>query len=88
MCCYCNLKNLTNHNNVFFLFFLQDLSLCSKIRKFGKMADIHDTYVVVPADKASNNIIVICQKYHIQCLIKELSMGSSDEQIQTYQATN
>jgi hypothetical protein len=26
------------------------------------MSTIHDTYVVVPADKASNNIVFICKK--------------------------
>ena len=26
------------------------------------MPTIHDTYVVVPADKASNNIVFICKK--------------------------
>ena len=34
-----------------------------------KLADIHDQYVVVPADKASNNVVFVCIQY-IQCLIK------------------
>ena len=36
----------------------------------AKLADIHDTYVVVPVDKASNNVVFVCKKYYIQCLIK------------------
>ena len=38
--------------------------------------------------KASNHVVFACKKYHIQCLIKELGMGSNGEQIRTFQATN
>ena len=31
----------------------------------AKLADIHDKYVVVPADKASNNVIFDCKRYYI-----------------------
>ena len=34
---------------------------CPKIKKF--LADLHDKYVIAPADKASNNIIFICKSY-------------------------
>ena len=36
---------------------------CPKIKKF--LADLHDKYVIAPADKASNNIIFICKSYSI-----------------------
>ena len=36
------------------------------------LADLHDKYVFVPADKAPNNIIIICERYYIETLIKEL----------------
>ena len=36
---------------------------CPKIKKF--LADLHDKYVIAPADKASNNIIFICKSYTI-----------------------
>ena len=36
----------------------------------ANLADIHDIYVVVPADKASNNAVFFCKKYYIHCLIK------------------
>ena len=32
---------------------------------------LHDKYVLVPADKASNNVVVIC-KHYIEVIIKEL----------------
>ena len=34
----------------------------------------HDDFVLVPADKAANNVIALCKKYYIWTLIKELVM--------------
>jgi hypothetical protein len=34
----------------------------------------HDKYVVVPADKTSNNIVFVCESYYYECLIKELGI--------------
>ena len=36
------------------------------------ITDLHNRYVFVPADKAPNNIIIICKRYYIETLIKEL----------------
>ena len=44
---------------------------------------LHDKYVVVPADKASNNIIFVCRQYYIQCIIDELKLHS-DKRNTTY----
>ena len=38
------------------------------------LSDLHSKYVFVPADKAPNNIIVICKRYYIETLIKELGL--------------
>ena len=35
---------------------------------------LHDKYVIVPADKASNNIVFVCKSYFFECLIKELGI--------------
>ena len=40
------------------------------------LSDLHNKYVVVPADKAPNNIIIICKKYYIETLIKELGLDN------------
>ena len=32
--------------------------------------------MVVPADKASNNIVFVCKTYYIDCLVKELGINS------------
>ena len=39
---------------------------------------LHDDFVLVPADKAANNLIVVCKKYHIETLIKELSINTTN----------
>ena len=60
------------------------------------LADLHDRFVIVPADKASNNVvfidkasnnvIFICKTYY-SCLQKEL-IDNNDVDTSTYQRTN
>ena len=38
------------------------------------LSSIHDKYVVVPADKAPNNVVFVCKSYYYECLIKELGI--------------
>ena len=38
--------------------------------------DLHNKYVFVSADKAPNNIIIICKRYYIETLIKELGLDN------------
>ena len=38
----------------------------------SQMSDLHDRFVIVPADKASNNVVFICKTYYYSCLQKEL----------------
>ena len=40
------------------------------------LSDLHNKYVFVPADKAPNNIIIICKRYYIETLIKELRLDN------------
>jgi hypothetical protein len=35
---------------------------------------LHDKYVIVPADKASNNIVFVCKSYFFECLLKDLGI--------------
>ena len=39
------------------------------------LAEIHEKLVVVPADKASNNIVFVCKTHYINCLMEELFMS-------------
>ena len=41
------------------------------------LSDLHNKYVFVPADKAPNNIIIICKRYYIDILIKEFGLDNS-----------
>ena len=40
------------------------------------LSDLHSKYVFVPADKAPNNVITICKRYHIETVIKELGLDN------------
>ena len=40
------------------------------------LSDLHNKYVFVPADKAPNNIIIICKRYYVETLIKELGLDN------------
>ena len=37
---------------------------------------LHANYVLVPADKAANNVIIVCKKYYIDTLVKELGINN------------
>ena len=39
---------------------------------------LHDDFVLVPADKAANNVVVVCKKYYIETLIKELGINTTN----------
>ena len=40
------------------------------------LSDLHSKYVFVPVDKAPNNVIIICKRYYIETLIKELGLDN------------
>ena len=37
---------------------------------------LHANYILVPADKAANNVIIVCKKYYIDTLVKELGINN------------
>jgi len=39
--------------------------------------DFHEKFVITPTDKAGNNFSIVCKKFYIQCLLKELGMLDS-----------
>ena len=51
------------------------------------LQSVHDKFVLAPADKASNNVIVICKKFYFEVLAKELGINSTGPSIgnNTYQ---
>ena len=40
------------------------------------LSDLHSKYVFIPADKAPDNIIIICKRYYIETPIKELGLDN------------
>ena len=52
----------------------------------SNLNDLHAKFVFVPIDKASNNIAIVCKKFYILKLMKEL--GISDSQSNTYKISS
>jgi hypothetical protein len=52
------------------------------------LSSLHDKYLIVPADKASNNIVFVCKSYYFECLIKELGINSNTSSNTTYKPTS
>ena len=42
----------------------------------AELAEVHEKFVVVPADKASNYIVFVCKTHYINCLKEELGMST------------
>ena len=42
----------------------------------GKISRLHEYFVIVPADKASNNYTFVCKKCYVSILIEELGLNS------------
>jgi hypothetical protein len=47
---------------------------------------LHEEYVLVPADKACNNIVFVCMAHYHQCIINELGINSTIDN-RTYSLT-
>ena len=43
----------------------------------AELFELQEKYVVVVADKASNNIVVVCTTHYINCMIEELGLSTS-----------
>ena len=41
------------------------------------LKQLHKTYVFVPIDKAGNNIAIICKRYYVEVILKEIGDGNS-----------
>ena len=47
--------------------------------------DLHEKYVFAPADKAANNVIIICKQFYLDVIVKELGLLNSTISSPTYQ---
>ena len=48
---------------------------------------LHDDYVLTPADKAANNVIIVCKQYYLSLIVKEL-MQNKDATFEYVAAAN
>ena len=48
------------------------------------LTDLQSKYVLVPADKAGNNIIFVCKYYYVHTLMEELGINSRTNRNSTY----
>lgn len=49
---------------------------------------LHEKFVLVPTDKAQNNIAFVCKKFYIDVLLKEVSPDTKDAKASTYVSVN
>ena len=52
-----------------------------------ELSRLHENFVIVPADKASNNYTFVCKKYYVSILIEKLGLNSLPGN-PTYNLTN
>jgi hypothetical protein len=53
-----------------------------------RISCLRDKYVIVPVDKASNNIVFVCKSYYCECLINELGIDHNTSGNTTYKPTS
>ena len=52
------------------------------------LSSLHDKYVIVPVEKAANNIVLVCKSNYFECLIKELGIDSNTSSNTTCKPTS
>ena len=52
------------------------------------LANLHEKFVIVPIDKASNNVAIVCKKYYAEVLLREVGKigGESTTYVETDKA--
>ena len=48
------------------------------------LQELHSKYVLVPADKAVNNVIVVCKKYYLEVVLREITTTDTYEYVEEY----
>jgi hypothetical protein len=62
-------------------------SVFKKPEVVNELRRLRDNFVLVTADKASNNIVFVCKNYYYECLSNELGFTSTSGNT-TYTPTN
>ena len=50
-------------------------------RHLRSLEELHNKYVLVPADKAAQNVIVVCRKYYLQIVVEEICSTATYKRI-------
>ena len=51
------------------------------ILHLNSLSNLHENYVLVPADKAANNVIVVYKKYYLDVIVNELKSTSTYREV-------
>ena len=79
-----NLKDGRPSNSLFTYYMTSFLDLWKTMEIYMESCGLHANYVLVPADKAANNVIIVCKKYYIDTLVKELGINNVNINNPTY----
>ena len=52
-------------------------SVFNKPEVVTELNRLHEEYVLVPADKACNNIVFVCKAHYYNCILTELGINST-----------
>ena len=52
-------------------------SVFKKPEVINELHRLHENFVLVPADKASNNIVFVCKSHYYTCLLNEVEFTST-----------
>ena len=50
-------------------------------RHLQSLEELHSKYVLVPADKAAQNVIVVCKKCYLEVVLKEIDSTATYESV-------
>jgi len=70
-------KREVNDSNSIQQFRTKATSECKDSDVAKTLSTIHDNYVAVSADKALNNIVLVCKQQYSDCLKTEMGLASS-----------
>ena len=51
-------------------------------RHSWSLEELHSKYVLVPVDKAAQNVIVVCRKYYLEVVLKEIDSTATYERVE------
>ena len=48
------------------------------------MNELHNKFVLVPIDKAANNVAIICKRFYVEVILREVGVSGNQPVNQTY----